>query len=294
MEEKNKQQEPQPVKPSVGCGSLLASARKEQKKSVEEIADELNLSVTQIKTIELDQSEGLPEPTYVRGYIRSYAKLLGLDAEKILESYLHPNWQKSSSLDDIPRRIGNADEESKRFFTPVKVIVFLVLIGSLTFLWMSGLLVTKQDPTPQDLIDNASELESNDTQNAKQIEAAQTVSSSVQSGQVSDDGLIDESVSELTESSSVDIDETVEPALVNNDLVLTFSQTCWVDVRDSDDNRLAYKSYAAGEELIITNEAKLHVFLGNAEGVNATYQGEPFDISSYREGVYAKFSLVKK
>ena len=140
MEDKNKQQEPQSLSQAVGCGSLLAVARKQQKKTVEEIAEELNLSVTQIRTIELDQSEGLPEPTYVRGYIRSYAKLLGLDAEEVLESYLHPNWQKTSSLDDIPRRIGNADDESTRFVTPAKVILLLVLAGVAGFLWWSGLL----------------------------------------------------------------------------------------------------------------------------------------------------------
>jgi len=102
--------------PREGSGSLLASARKKQNKSVEEIAAELNLSITQIKTIELDQSEGLPEPTYVRGYIRSYARLLGLDAE-------------------------NADEvKGKGFFTAGKVIAMLFLLSLIAFLWFSGLL----------------------------------------------------------------------------------------------------------------------------------------------------------
>ena len=291
MEDKNKNQEPQSIEPSVGCGSLLSSARKKQKKSVEEIADELNLSITQIKTIELDQSEGLPEPTYVRGYIRSYAKLLGLDAEEVLENYLHPNWQKSTSLDDLQRRIGNADEESKRFHSPAKIIIFIVLLSSFSFLWFSGLLkdlIGLEDKTPpQTVVEQvATPLVTSEATNVD----TSTDTTSTDTENAPEGGLVVENDA-LTEAGQLaDTDDTV---LANNDLTLTFSQTCWVDIRDSSDNRLAYKSYAPGEELTITNKGKLHVFLGNAEGVNAIYQGESFDISSYREGVYAKFSLEK-
>ena len=293
MEDKNKQQEPQSLSKAVGCGSLLAAARKQQKKTVEEIAEELNLSVTQIRTIELDQSEGLPEPTYVRGYIRSYAKLLGLDAEEVLESYLHPNWQKTSSLDDIPRRIGNADDESTRFVTPAKVILLLVLAGVAGFLWWSGLLndlmSTKPTPAPQTTV-----IESNETV----VQTIEAPSVSVEPTGA-DTAVVEEPVEVSVATVDDEAQASEEPevsvaAVVSNELTLKFTQTCWVDVRDNKDKRLAYKSYAAGEELTITNENKLHVFLGNAEGVSATYNGEPYDISSYREGVYAKFSLVKK
>ena len=74
-------------------------------------------------------------------------------------------------------------------------------------------------------------------------------------------------------------------------MTLKFIETCWVDIRDNTDKRLAYKSFYAGEELTVSHENRLNVFLGNAEGVTAIYNGEPFDMSSYREGVYAKFSL---
>ena len=76
-------------------------------------------------------------------------------------------------------------------------------------------------------------------------------------------------------------------------MTLKFIETCWVDIRDSDDKRLAYKSYYAGDELSVSNDKRLNVFLGNADGVTAIYNGENFDMSSYREGVYAKFSLTK-
>jgi len=303
MEDKNKQAASAHAEARVGSGSLLAAAREKQKKSVEEIAEELNLSVTQIKTIESDQSEGLPEPTYVRGYIRSYAKLLGLDVDKVLESYLHPNWQKSSSLDDMPRGIGNAEEESRRFFTPAKVVVLLMFLAVLAFLWYSGMLssfINKEgsadvvnDLTTQD---NTQHVETLQSEVLSEESQTSIVAENVATPSTEDQNqVIDQTATTEATDSQVQADEQETAELiVNNDLVLFFSKTCWVDIRDANDKRLAYKNYSSGETLTVTNDERLHVFLGNAEGVTATYQNKEFDISKHREGVYAKFSLIKE
>lgn len=267
---------------SPGSGSMLADARKKQQRTVEEIASELNLSVTQIRTIELDQSEGLPEPTYVRGYIRSYASLLGLNPELVLENYKNPNWQKSANLDDMPRGIGSAEmAEPNRFFTTGKIIGLLVAAGIAAFLWYSGLFsdwlsrdgLTSQATATKPITNDEASNSSPDTSIVESTNAESPVT-----GAVVDGG-----------------DSTVKPRAndgsLTNEMVLSFSATSWVDIRDSNDKRLAYKSYTRGEELIIPIENRISVFIGNAEGVNVQYNGEPYDISGYREGVYAKFAM---
>ena len=87
------------------------------------------------------------------------------------------------------------------------------------------------------------------------------------------------------------IDEVSAEQIINHELVLNFSQTSWVDIRDAEDKRLAYKSYTKGEELIVSNEGRLNVFIGNAIGVTVKYNGEDYDLTPYREGVYAKFVI---
>jgi cytoskeleton protein RodZ len=262
MEDKIKQEEDLQPELKPGSGSLLASARKSQNRTVEEIAAELNLSVTQIKTIELDQSEGLPEPTYVRGYIRSYAKLLGMDPEEVLKNYLNQNWQKSSSLEDLPKGYGNAEHrESRGFFSATKVIMLLVLAASIGFLWYTDML--------GDLIGRDSTVTSQGL--PLEVSSSDPVSTAPEEIEVPNDGASD--------------------LIAKNELVLNFAQTSWVDIRDADDNRLAYKSYAEGEELSVSSAGPMSVFIGNAEGVSALYNGSEFDISAYKEGVYAKFDL---
>ena len=300
METKTKQLDAQKTQQQNGSGSLLAEARKKQKRTVEEIADELNLSVSQIKTIELDQNEGLPEPTYVRGYIRSYAKLLGLDAERVLESYLNPNWQKTSSLDDMPKGIGNADEGVVGgFLTPGKLISGLFIILIVAFLWFSGLLsnfITKDDSLTSGSVSQTVEVVSNASDLVDELPVPNAVDSFVEQQDVVVEQ--NEVAVEPVETTVVNVEEpevSEEPVnQLSHSLTLTFEQTCWVDIRDNKDKKLVFKSYYAGEELTVTNEGRLHVFLGNAEGVAATYNGESFDMAPYREGVYAKFSLDKK
>jgi len=52
--------------------------------SIEDVAAELKLSHFQIQALEDDDWATLPGTTYARGYLRSYARLLGLDAERLL------------------------------------------------------------------------------------------------------------------------------------------------------------------------------------------------------------------
>lgn len=279
MEEK-KQIDDMPDLPTQGSGSILAAARKRQNKTVEEIASELNLSISQIRTIELDQSDGLPEPTYVRGYIRSYAKLLGLKSEDVLQNYLNPNWQQSTNLSDMPKGIGSAEEtSSSKFLTPTKIVTLLLLAGTVFYLWFSGFFSPVDDAnvsvneTPA-ITDSVENVESPASTDPTQGAASES--------------------SEIAADTDVAAASTETPAAgVNNELLLNFSQTSWVDIRDKDDNRLAYRSYTAGEELIVASEGPMSVFIGNAEGVSVQYNGAEFDISKYREGVYAKFVVSK-
>ncbi len=278
MDESENNNVEEQVEPLPGSGSLLATARKSQNRTVEEIADELNLSVTQIKTIELDQSEGLPEPTYVRGYIRSYAKLLNLDPETVLENYLNPNWQQTTNLEDMPRGIsGNTITETSRFWTPAKVIGLLAVVLSAAFLWYSGML--------NSLLNNTQDIEVS-TSSTSASTASQVVNTPAND---TENNVAIEQVDDFSGDSVNDNNEFAEQ--VSNQLLLNFVQTSWVDIRDSEDNRLAYKSYAKGEQLNVSTVGSMSVFIGNADGVTAIYNGSEFDISPHREGVYAKFTV---
>ncbi len=78
---------PPQVSGSRGPGEILKYERNRSGQSVERISQYLHLSADVVRALEDDRHEDLPEPTYVRGYIRSYARYLELDAEPLVHSY---------------------------------------------------------------------------------------------------------------------------------------------------------------------------------------------------------------
>ena len=324
MEDKSINIDEQQRAPQLGSGAMLSAARKKQNKSIEEIADELNLSLSQIRTIELDQSEGLPEPTYVRGYIRAYANLLGLDAEEVLRHYLNKNWQKSANLDDMPRGIGDGDTSESSVFSPARVIFFLVISGLIAFFWYSGsldALLGKRTNTSNSVgassNNTAVESPSNPTDNissgldqlndangdiSEGVQLEGTLVSQEPQSNIQDDlganensNAGDGTITATEATGGVDDAAGVEPAVApvssETEVVLTFTDTSWVDIRDEQKNKLAYQSYPAGRVLNVSAEGVLTVLIGNAKGVQMTLNGQDYDLSQHTEGVYAKFNV---
>jgi cytoskeleton protein RodZ len=69
-----------------GPGNVLRGKREEYEWSVEAVAEALHLSTNSVKAIEADRYDDLPGETYVIGYWRSYARLLGIDIEETIEA----------------------------------------------------------------------------------------------------------------------------------------------------------------------------------------------------------------
>ena len=65
-------------------GSLLSAARKVQGMSEREAADRLNLMPDYVGILERDDYQALRSPTFARGYVKAYGRLLGLDEKHLL------------------------------------------------------------------------------------------------------------------------------------------------------------------------------------------------------------------
>ncbi len=68
-------------------GEVLKRARQARKLDLETAADQLNLSAQVVRALEEDAYEKLPSPTFIRGYIRCYARLLKLSGDDLVRSY---------------------------------------------------------------------------------------------------------------------------------------------------------------------------------------------------------------
>ena len=68
-------------------GARLASIRLQQGYSTEYVAGKLHLRVRIIELLEADDFALLPEPVFIKGYLRAYAKLLGVPSDPFLDLF---------------------------------------------------------------------------------------------------------------------------------------------------------------------------------------------------------------
>jgi cytoskeleton protein RodZ len=131
--ENTKPESPDTAASRSGPGRLLHEARLDLRLAPEDVAQILHLSSKQIVALEQDDYKNLPGPTYVRGYLRSYAQLLGLSPEKVLESYNSltiPSKPISLPQSAPPPQITSSDRLIKAATLGVAAIVL-----GLVYLW---------------------------------------------------------------------------------------------------------------------------------------------------------------
>ena len=72
--------------PGVSAGALLVAAREASGLSIDAVAQQLKLAPRQVRALEQGNFGDLPGRTFVRGFVRSYARLLRLDPESVLRA----------------------------------------------------------------------------------------------------------------------------------------------------------------------------------------------------------------
>ncbi len=99
-------------------GRYLKRTRISNGVSLEEAANDIELSVSQLENIEIGNTKAFKDIYELREYIKQYAKYLGLDPNIVIDSFNEFLFEKTSkiSLDDIreaEKRIEENKEEKK-------------------------------------------------------------------------------------------------------------------------------------------------------------------------------------
>lgn len=114
-------------------GHRLREARLEAKVTVDEVAARLHLDPRLVEALENDQYAELPEATFVRGYLRGYAGLLGLPPAPIIESFDRHGFQAPELIPDIASKPQvQSSDASVRLAT---FVVVSVLFGLMIAWW---------------------------------------------------------------------------------------------------------------------------------------------------------------
>ena len=109
---------------STGPGAYLRDAREQANMTVEKVATALRLQTAIVEALEADAYDRLPAPTFVRGYLLGYARVLGLPSGPVVEMYDRQGFEPPPLTTEV-----NESTQAHTSDTAVRVVTYAVAVA---------------------------------------------------------------------------------------------------------------------------------------------------------------------
>lgn len=111
----------------VNPGEALRAEREKRGWSVAEVATQLNLTPMRLTQLEAGEFDKLPGNTFARGYIRAYAKLLGMEQAPLVADF--DQYTGSNATGSSVHALGRIEEPTRYSQSILRLVSFLLLLG---------------------------------------------------------------------------------------------------------------------------------------------------------------------
>ena len=312
----------------VNPGDTLRQARESNGWSLAEVALKLNLTTTSLGNLEAGAFDKLPGHTFARGYIRAYAKLLGIDQAILVQEF--DQFTCTDSQGSNVHGLGRIEEPVRVSHTILRIVSLLLLIAVI-----GGGFVWWQDQASQrtkDLTSNAMEhVEVESADGTTQIHPLdEPEDQAVAEGQALPEAPVateqpaaPETAPAATAAAPTPatpaapvaqtpatpvqtpatpapaapvapaISPPTAPALIAGDgrVQITFIADCWTQVTDGNGKVLFSGLKRKGDTLDQGGKPPLTLRLGFARGAQVAYNGQPVDVAPFTSGETARLKL---
>lgn len=270
-------------------GVALREARERLGLSVADVANRLKFAPRQIEALEADDFARLPEIAFVRGFVRSYAKLLQIDSAPLLAALPQPPAQTSPAVEPVAMAIPFPGEYAMR-----KLNIIWMAAGLLVAIVL-GLFVWLHDDTPEvaqttvETLTLPAMVEQPEPVSAVTeavVAAMQPVSpqSPVAVAPPAPDAVAPQARAKIAPAQEV---TNRKDALIH----LVFDDDSWVEVADKDGKNLLAQLNPRGTEQRVNGSPPFSLVIGNASGVRLYYQGKRIDLTPYNKAEVAHLTL---
>jgi len=263
-----------------GVGQELAAAREARGLALADVAQQLKFAPRQLEALEQENFDALPGATIARGMVRSYARLLKLDPEPLV--------QRVSCRFDIP----DSNRLAARYHQPVpfsdgarrSTFVYLVmslgvlvLVGGVAYEWYQERTAAAKKGTTV----------------AKAQAAPRTEPQAPRPAQVALQPAAVPAPPPLpVEKPAVKITEKPTPKVVGaHRLVVRTEGEAWIEIKDSADRMLISSLNPPGIERVVRGRPPYSLVIGNASNVTVTYDDKPIDLAPHIRHDVARFTI---
>jgi cytoskeleton protein RodZ len=258
-----------PAQPTLG--ELLIAARERWNLSAADVARQLRLALRQVEGLESNRFDVLPGNTFVRGFLRNYAKVVQQEPAVFLDAYerCRPPLEPRESAVSA-KRIEFTNKPTPRWVWYVAGISVLLVTVPLVIYFA----LHDEEPFKSRIATRPAKVAPSPIHEAQlslptQQVLAQSAALSAASGVVT--------VAASTASGTT--------------LALHFEGDAWVEIRDKSGTTIFSKLSLAGSEQLVQGTPPFALVVGNAAQVRIAYNGKPVDLAPYIKVNVARLTL---
>jgi cytoskeleton protein RodZ len=252
------------------AGAALLEERRRQSLSVGDVSRHLKLSVRQVEALENDEFNVFGGPVFVHGFLRNYAKLLGLDPGKLIEAAdraLMPQENAENGLTEATV----ANDSPQKSVVPMLLAAAILIVGVLGWMLSREHPLSVESPPAQEASSAQPRLADSQNEAAALTEPGAEVP------------VADEPVSRRP--------TTQLPEVAPGVLRFAFEEDSWVEVSDRNGEVILSTLGEQGTARTVSGQPPLSVIVGNTAGVKLTYNGQPVDLAPHTRAEVARLTL---
>jgi cytoskeleton protein RodZ len=264
-------------------GQILRDAREARGMTLEDAAMRLRLMHRQIEAMETDDFESLGQPVFARGFVRNYARLLGIEPDALLA--------RMEGAPAEPAAVGHAEPPLPRSWLTSPWLILLMLglvvvvaVPVALYLWLNsegdeGLV----DPVPPITQTRPAAVAAP----APAVESAEVDSPAAPLAPIPPV----EPAAVVPEPAEADVPAASAAPAASSVLHLEFGDESWVEIKDASGRMLHRQLNPPGSSVEIHGHPPFDVLIGNAAQTRMTYNGRPIDLKPFTAVTVARFTL---
>ncbi|EPO6660736.1 TPA: cytoskeleton protein RodZ [Klebsiella aerogenes] len=304
-------------------GARLRNAREQLGLSQQAVAERLCLKVSTVRDIEEDKAPADLASTFLRGYIRSYARLVHIPEEELLPMMAKQAPIRAAKVAPMQSfSLGKRRKKRDGWLMSFTWLILFVVIGLSGAWWWQDHkaqqeeITSMADQSTSDLNGSQSiPLDTSSANNAPDTTAANTNSAPVDtstapapsapaatSAPVDNNAVVAPSQANVdtaaapaapAPTSALPTDQANAAAAASaQDLVMNFSADCWLEVSDATGKKLFSGLQRKGGNLNLSGQAPYKLKIGAPAAVQIQYLGKPVDLSRFiRTNQVARLTL---
>ena len=260
----------------LSVGAALREARMRLGMSVADVAHHIKFAPRQIEALEQDDFDHLPEMAFVRGFVRSYARLLQLSPAPLLaalpEAALQSALPAPATLAEVPfPNIYSARKPNIIWL----LAALAVAVALALFAWLHGNASNAPKTPHVETLELPVALPVSAVPDAEAINKPQDVAPKAQQAA--------EPIAKPVAANSAS-----KPAAA---IRLVFDEESWAEVTDKDGKILLSQLIPPGSEQSINGTPPFSVVIGHANGVHLYYKGQAVDLAPYTRAQVVRLTL---